>query len=148
MKTFRFVLPLLLLTTPAFAAPLGMEQVPSSMQQVEPPSAAPVDNSIMGQIARCWTAPPLENGKNLPPPTLNVTLNREGNATNIDLDPKSQKEFEKNPAYRDLVMSAIMAVKNCMPLHSLPPEDYEKWRSLQLVFNPSLPPPAALAPQQ
>ena len=38
--------------------------------------------------------------------------------------------------YRTAAEHAIRAVQKCVPLQNLPPDKYERWRNIELTFDP------------
>jgi hypothetical protein len=101
-----------------------------------PVTAGEVD-SVRRQIERCWSLPAGLKGRGK---DLTVSIRVE---MNIDGTPRTALienagRMDADIAYRATAESAKRAVLNprCQPF-KLPPEKYERWRTLTLVFNPA-----------
>jgi hypothetical protein len=99
-----------------------------------PVTSSEID-AVRRQIERCWNLP----GGGKDPGNLVVTIRVE---MNVDGTPRSAVvmdagQMQGNTYYQAVADSARRAVLNprCHPF-KLPPEKYDHWRAMTLIFNP------------
>ena len=97
-------------------------------------TASEID-AVRRQIERCWNLP----GGGKEAGNLVVSIRVE---MNVDGTPRSavvvnSGQMQGNPYYQAVADSARRAVLNprCHPF-KLPPEKYDHWRAMTLIFNP------------
>lgn len=87
------------------------------------------DFGIKEKLRRCWT--PLSHSKVVV--TVFVRMNRDGTPSSAEVsERRDDAEFR---AMADAAQKAVMN-KKCRPWR-LPPEKYEDWKTLSLVFDPN-----------
>lgn len=90
---------------------------------------------VRQQIARCWNLPAgAKDAENLII-EIKVFMNPDGTVNSADI--KDKKRVGRDGFYRSAAESALRAVLNrrCQPF-KLPPEKYNRWKTMTLVFNP------------
>ena len=90
---------------------------------------------VRQQIARCWNLPAgAKDAENLII-EIKVFMNPDGTVSAADI--KDKKRIGRDGFYRSAAESALRAVLNrrCQPF-KLPPEKYNRWKTMTLVFNP------------
>ena len=101
--------------------------------------AAPVTqgelDAVRRQIERCWSLPASAKDADNVVVAIRVQMNADGTPRSAQVD--NQGAMSGNPFYRVAAESALRAVLNprCHPF-KLPPDKYERWRTMTLVFNP------------
>jgi hypothetical protein len=121
------------------------DQISRAIKSSAPPSsksgnpALPVSMSeidaVRRQIERCWNLPTGAKEADNLIVAIRVEMNLDGTPRRAAVD--EQAGMTGNPFYRAAAESALRAVLNprCHPF-KLPPEKYERWRTMTLVFNP------------
>lgn len=96
-------------------------------------TASEID-AVRQQFYRCWNVPAgARNAEDLVV-TLAISLRRDGSLIG---PPRLIGAMDQsNPHFRTAAESAIRAVHMCSPL-DLPPEKYDRWRDMELTFDPS-----------
>jgi hypothetical protein len=92
-------------------------------------------DAVRRQIERCWAVPAgAKTAENLVV-AIRVEMNLDGTPRTAHVENRS--EMQGNPFYRAAAESALRAVLNprCHPFR-LPPEKYDRWRTMTLVFDP------------
>jgi hypothetical protein len=113
--------------SPAAAAPGGGEGLPVTAGEID---------SVRRQIEQCWSLP-----ANVKPTKdlvveIRVEMNQDGTPRSAVI--KDNGRMSGDAGYRATAESARRAVLNprCHPF-KLPREKYDRWRTLNLVFNPA-----------
>ncbi len=107
---------------------------PAASALAQPMTTSEID-AIRRQIERCWNLPAgAKDAENLVV-AIRVEMNSDGRPRTATVE--NQAEMRSNPFFRSAAESALRAVLNprCHPF-KLPPEKYERWKSMTLVFNP------------
>lgn len=92
-------------------------------------------DAVRRQIGRCWNLPAgAKSAENLIV-AIRVEMNVDGTPRSATIE--RQESSAGNPFYQSAAESALRAVLNprCHPF-KLPPEKYQTWRTMTLVFNP------------
>lgn len=95
--------------------------------------------NIRRQIESCWSVPAgaRETGMSV---VVRFSLKQDGRLVR-----KPAIVYDKRlrePGFAELADSVIKAVERCMPLTNLPPDKYQRWREMELNFNPRTMPAA------
>jgi type IV secretory pathway VirB10-like protein len=92
-------------------------------------------DAIMGQIAKCWNVP--AGAKNAQDLIIVVyaEFNVDGSYVKVELA-QDQRRYGSDTFFRAAADAAIRAVKQCSPLTGLPADKFQKWRALELHFDP------------
>lgn len=107
---------------------------PTASALAQPLTMSEID-AIRRQIERCWNLPAgAKDAENLVV-AVRVEMNSDGTPREAAVE--NQAEMRANPFFRSAAESALRAVLNprCHPF-KLPPEKYDRWKSMTLVFNP------------
>ncbi len=90
---------------------------------------------VRRQIARCWNLPAGAKDAEDLIIEIKVFMNPDGTVNTADI--KDKKRVVRDGFYRSAAESALRAVLNrrCQPF-KLPPEKYNRWKTMTLVFNP------------
>jgi hypothetical protein len=90
---------------------------------------------VRQQIARCWNLPAGAKDAEDLIIEIKVFMNPDGTVNTADI--KDKKRISQDGFYRSAAESALRAVLNrrCQPF-KLPPEKYNRWKTMTLVFNP------------
>ncbi|HEC90433.1 MAG TPA: hypothetical protein ENI55_02080 [Alphaproteobacteria bacterium] len=90
---------------------------------------------VRQQIARCWNLPAGAKDAEDLIIEIKVFMNPDGTVNTADI--KDKKRLSRDGFYRSAAESALRAVLNrrCQPF-KLPPEKYNRWKTMTLVFNP------------
>lgn len=93
-------------------------------------------DAIRNQIAKCWS-PPIgaKDAHNLAA-ELRVTYEQDGSLINVYLSKTQQARYHSDPFFRSAVDSAMRAVRACQPLENMPPDKYQRWKDVELTFDP------------
>ena len=103
-----------------------------------PPLSGTEQSYLIDRISRCWHVLPLvgQAGAKDVVVTIRVVLTLDGNVDGepalVDPNPLPSG----NRAYRFAFDAARSAVKNCAPYDKLPREKYQRWRNIEISFNP------------
>jgi hypothetical protein len=92
-------------------------------------------DAVRRQIERCWNLPSgVKEADNLIV-AVRVTMNADGTPQSARVEDAGA--MQSNPHYRAAAESAVRAILNprCHPFR-LPPEKYQTWKTMTLVFNP------------
>ncbi len=88
---------------------------------------------IKQQIESCWVVPPSASHLEVTKVELRILFDRDSTVTSVDI--LEVARAGRSPTFRAIAESAQRAVLNCTL--SLPPEKYEQWRDMILVFDAS-----------
>ena len=94
------------------------------------------EDALRAQIFGCWSVPlGLPYNENL---LVRIKLNLKKDGTIMKSEILDHERMNKpdQKFYKVLVESALRAVRLCQPL-KVPPTGYEKWKDIQLNFNPT-----------
>ena len=94
------------------------------------------EDALRAQIFGCWSVPlGLPYDKNL---LVRIKLNLKKDGTIMKSEILDHERMNKpgQKFYKILAESALRAVRLCQPLR-VPPTGYEKWKDIQLNFNPT-----------
>ena len=103
-----------------------------------PPLSGTEQSYLIDRISRCWHVLPLvgQAGAKDVVVTIRVVLTLDGNVDGepalVDPNPLPSG----NRAYRFAFDAARSAVKGCAPYDKLPREKYQRWRNIEISFNP------------
>lgn len=121
----------------AAAVPSGAaaEEAPVNPPQLTMPEV----DSIRDKVTPCWKVrdliphPGLTEQANV---TIRFALERDGSISEIEAVPVPAHITDRNQRdfHGAMAESALSAVKNCAP-YILPPEKYESWRKMSLIFS-------------
>jgi hypothetical protein len=101
----------------------------------KPLSISQIDD-IRSQFTECWTT--VSGGKdagNLAV-LLEISLEKDGTVKNIKLVHLNRYN-SGDTFYRAAADAAIRAVKICSPIQNLPEDQYEAWKVMEFLFDPS-----------
>lgn len=99
-----------------------------------PLSVSEVD-AIRNQFIKCWSVPAgAKDGYSLVV-VLRVLVNQDGAVTDVKLA-KDHSRYNGESFFRAAADSAIRAVWRCSPLQNLPADKYDRWRDMELTFDP------------
>ena len=118
---------------PAPAAAPTQQRSPTQSNLQEPMTISELD-AIRQQFERCWSPPVgAKDAANLIV-RIRIQLNPDGS---LRAPPEliDRSRLEDN-FWRAAADSALRAVHRCSPLRNLPPGKYERWREIELTFNP------------
>ena len=88
------------------------------------------------QIFGCWSVPigiPFQKDLLV---RIKLKLKPDGTTSKIEVVDHAKMNKPGQKFYKVLAESALRAVRLCQPL-KVPPTGYEKWKDLQLNFNPT-----------
>ncbi|MBQ4875290.1 MAG: cell envelope integrity protein TolA [Rickettsiaceae bacterium H1] len=90
--------------------------------------------SIGSQFIHCWSVPhgALNSGDMMV--KINVELDSSGKVLAAELT--DFKRYNRDSFFRAVADSALRAVYMCSPLQGLSKEQYDLWKSIELVFDP------------
>ncbi|GAB4573751.1 MAG: hypothetical protein Tsb008_09000 [Rhodothalassiaceae bacterium] len=118
------------------------EEKPKEAARPTPLSAsivtATLQEAIRQKVQGCWSVPAGARDAGSMRVTIRLTLGRDGRLLRqpqiVDAGDLSApgREF-----YRTVAESARRAVQICEPYDMLPPENYDLWRQMEFVFDPS-----------
>jgi hypothetical protein len=107
---------------------------PTPYDPSRPMTISEID-AIRRQIERCWNLPAgAKDAENL---VVEVAVEMNADGTPRTAAIANQTRMRSDPFYRAAAESALRAVLNprCHPF-KLPPDKYDRWRTMTLVFNP------------
>ncbi len=94
------------------------------------------EDALRAQIFGCWSIPlGLPYNENLLV-RIKLQLKKDGTIMKSEILDHERMNKPGQKFYKVLAESALRAVRLCQPL-KVPPTGYEKWRELQLNFNPT-----------
>ena len=94
------------------------------------------EDALRAQIFGCWSVPlGLPYDQNLLV-RIKLNLKKDGTITKSEILDHERMNTPGQKFYKVLAESALRAVRLCQPL-KVPPTGYEKWKDLQLNFNPT-----------
>jgi len=94
------------------------------------------EDALRAQIFGCWSVPlGLPYDKNLLV-RIKLKLKKDGSIMKSEILDHERMNKPGQNFYRVLAESALRAVRICQPL-KVPPTGYDKWKEIQLNFNPS-----------
>lgn len=103
----------------------------SNFNAGEPMTISEID-AIRQQIARCWNFDPGVKDPGSLIVKLRIYLNQDGS-----LNQRPVVLATRNDSYgQKAADSAVRAVLQCSPLKNLPPAKFERWREIEITFNP------------
>ena len=94
------------------------------------------EDALRAQIFGCWTIPlglPYDDNLLV---RIKLKLKKDGTIMNSEILDHERMNKPGQKFYKVLAESALRAVRLCQPL-KVPPTGYEKWKDLQLNFNPT-----------
>ena len=93
------------------------------------------EDALRAQIFGCWSVPlGLPYDQNLLV-RIKLQLKKDGTILNSEILDHERMNRPGQKFYKVLAESALRAVRMCQPL-KVPPTGYDKWKNLQLNFNP------------
>ena len=94
------------------------------------------EDALKAQIFGCWSIPlGLPYNENLLV-RIKLKLKPDGSVIRTEILDHARMNKPGQAFYKVLAESALRAVRLCQPL-KVPPTGYEKWKDLQLNFNPT-----------
>ncbi len=94
------------------------------------------EDALRAQIFSCWSVPiGIEYEQNLLV-RIKLKLKQDGTIMKSEILDHERMNRPDQKFYKALAESAIRAVRLCQPL-KVPPTGYDKWKDLQLNFNPA-----------
>jgi hypothetical protein len=94
------------------------------------------EDALRAQIYGCWSVPlGLPYDENLLV-RIKLQLKKDGTITKSEILDHERMNRPGQRFYKVLAESALRAVRICQPL-KVPPTGYEKWKDIQLNFNPT-----------
>ena len=94
------------------------------------------EDALRAQIFGCWSVPlglPFDGDLLV---RIKLDLKKDGTISKSEILDHERMNKPGQKFYKILAESALRAVRLCQPL-KVPPTGYEKWRELQLNFNPT-----------
>ncbi len=94
------------------------------------------EDALRAQIFGCWSIPlglPYDNNLLV---RIKLQLKKDGTIMKSEILDHERMNRPGQKFYKVLAESALRAVRLCQPL-KVPPTGYEKWKDLQLNFNPA-----------
>ncbi len=94
------------------------------------------EDALRAQIFGCWSVPlglPYDEDLLV---RIKLQLKKDGTITKSEILDHQRMNRPGQKFYKVLAESALRAVRLCQPL-KVPPTGYEKWKELQLNFNPT-----------
>lgn len=110
------------------------EPTPRSSTLATPLTLSEID-AIRAQIQECWIVPAGARYAEGLVVRLRIFLRPDGELSGIPEVVDSDR-MNKDNHYRTAAEHAIRAVQKCVPLKNLPPDKYERWRDIELTFDP------------
>ena len=107
---------------------------PTGNKESLPVTASEID-AVRRQIERCWNLPAGAKDAGDLVVSIRVEMNPDGTPRTAAVDGSSRGQG--NPLFQATADSARRAVLNprCHPF-KLPPDKYDRWRTMTLIFNP------------
>ena len=94
------------------------------------------EDALRAQIFGCWSVPlGLPYDKDLLV-RLKLELKKDGTILKSEIIDHQRMNMPGQKFYKILAESALRAVRLCQPL-KVPPTGYEKWKNIQLNFDPT-----------
>ncbi len=94
------------------------------------------EDALRAQIFGCWSVPlGLPYNENLLV-RIKLNLKKDGSIIKSEILDHERMNRPDQKFYKVLAESALRAVRLCQPL-KVPPTGYDKWKELQLNFNPA-----------
>ena len=94
------------------------------------------EDALRAQIFGCWSVPlGLPYDKDLLV-RLKLELKKDGTILKSEIVDHQRMNMPGQKFYKILAESALRAVRLCQPL-KVPPTGYEKWKNIQLNFDPT-----------
>ena len=93
------------------------------------------EDALRAQIFGCWSVPlglPFDDDLLV---RIKLQLNKDGTILKSEVLDHERMNRPGQKFYKVLAESALRAVRICQPL-KVPPSGYEKWKNIQLNFNP------------
>jgi hypothetical protein len=92
-------------------------------------------DNVRRHLAKCWNLPAGAKDAGSLEIEIHMVMNQDGTVREARIS--NQARMQGDPFYRAMAESALRAVLNprCSPL-KLPPEKYNEWQVMDLVFNP------------
>lgn len=106
----------------------------TSPKLTDQPLSMTVIDLIRRQVESKWVVPAGAEDERDLAVELRVRLRPDGSVVSADIVDMGRMQTE--PFFRTMAESARRAILNASPLQGLPPEQYEKWRDIQMVFYP------------
>ena len=94
------------------------------------------EDALRAQIFGCWSVPlglPYDEDLLV---RIKLSLKKDGTIMKSEILDHQRMNKPGQKFYKILAESALRAVRLCQPL-KVPPTDYDKWKDLQLNFNPT-----------
>ena len=94
------------------------------------------EDALRAQIFGCWSVPlglPYDQDLLV---RIKLSLKKDGSILKSEILDHERMNKPGQKFYKVLAESALRAVRLCQPL-KVPPTGYEKWKNLQLNFNPT-----------
>ena len=94
------------------------------------------EDALRAQIFGCWSVPlglPFEDNLLV---RIKLKLKKDGTVLKSEILDHERMNRPGQKFYKILAESALRAVRMCQPL-KVPPSGYDKWKDLQLNFNPT-----------
>jgi hypothetical protein len=108
-------------------------QPQASQSSIDPLFLAEI-NALRTRISQCWYPPPGINASSTLHVLLRVMLKPDGTLAG---DPRVDAlEGEPTASGPAMVESAKQALLQCQPFAMLKPEHYDKWKDLEMQFDP------------
>ena len=90
-------------------------------------------NTTFGDLQQCWNIPSGAREAGDLATEIKVRFNKEGNV--IDARIVNINRMKRDRYFRTAAESALRAIQLCQPL-KVPTSGYERWKDLQLNFDP------------
>jgi hypothetical protein len=110
------------------------EPVPVSPALATPLTLSEID-AIRAQIQECWIVPAGARYAEGLVVRLRIFLRPDGELAGMP-EVVDGDRMNRDSHYRTAAEHAIRAVQKCVPLKNLPPDKYERWRDIELTFDP------------
>ena len=94
------------------------------------------EDALRAQIFGCWSVPlglPYDEDLLV---RIKLNLKKDGTITKSEILDHQRMNRPGQKFYKVLAESALRAVRLCQPL-KVPPTGYDKWKEIQLNFNPT-----------
>ena len=94
------------------------------------------EDALRAQIFGCWSIPlglPYDNNLLV---RIKLQLKKDGTILKSEILDHERMNKPDQKFYKVLAESALRAIRLCQPL-KVPPTGYDKWKDLQLNFNPA-----------
>jgi outer membrane biosynthesis protein TonB len=91
---------------------------------------------IRSQISRAWRVTAFSGGKDNRQLKVVIKLNldKDGSIIELQVERKSPRGVQPQ-AYKAFVDSVIRAIHSASPLQNLPPDKYDTWEEMELIFD-------------